>query len=222
MANEKPIRLIVGLGNPGEEYRGTRHNTGFAFVTALAKEKGGTFAASSRYPADIARVSTKGGDLWLMKPMTYMNESGRAVQPFAAYYKLTPEEILVVHDELDVAPGCMKLKMGGGNAGHNGLKSITACLGTPNFWRLRVGIGHPRIYCPAQQVYDWVLGRPSAEHLEGITTCITAALGAVDNLSLGNFDRAQRTITRYGTHKKELQRREDEKATQPAQEPAKA
>ena len=117
-----PIRLIVGLGNPGDEYRSTRHNMGFWFLDELAREKGVRFSSDARFFGDTARLTTPEGDVWLLKPTTYMNASGSAVQALAAYYKIKPEEILVVHDELDIAPGCLKVKLGGGNAGHNGLK----------------------------------------------------------------------------------------------------
>ena len=126
-----------------------------------------------------------------------MNSSGSAVQPLAAYFKIKPEEILVVHDELDIPPGCMKEKIGGGNAGHNGLKDITAKLGTPNFWRLRIGIGHPRVFCPQQQVYDWVLGTPSPEHKAAIHECLEAALKTVELWAAGDEARVERMLRKY-------------------------
>ena len=126
-----------------------------------------------------------------------MNLSGQAVQPLAAYYKISPEEILVVHDELDLVPGTMRLKFGGSNAGHNGLKDITQRLSTGDFWRLRVGIGHPRKLCPGMAVVDWVLGRATAEQNEGISKCLEGALKAVDNLALGKFDGAERTLGKF-------------------------
>ena len=121
---QKPIALIVGLGNPGDEYRNTRHNVGFDFVDRLAQAKGARFSHQAKFFGETARISTPAGDVWLLKPTTYMNLSGQAVQPLAAYYKISPEEILIVHDELDLAPGTMRLKFGGSNAGHNGLKDI--------------------------------------------------------------------------------------------------
>ena len=126
-----------------------------------------------------------------------MNSSGSAVQPLAAYFKIKPEEILVVHDELDIPPGCMKEKIGGGNAGHNGLKDITTKLGTPNFWRLRIGIGHPRVFCPQQQVYDWVLGTPSPEHKAAIHECLEAALKTVELWAAGDEARVERMLRKY-------------------------
>ena len=193
----KPIALIVGLGNPGDEYRNTRHNVGFDFLDRLASACGARFSHQAKFFGETARISTPAGDVWLLKPSTYMNLSGQAVQPLAAYYKITPEEILVVHDELDLVPGTMRLKFGGGAAGHNGLKDITQRLGTPEFWRLRVGIGHPRQLCPGMAVVDWVLGRAAPDQAERIATCLNGALKAVDNLCLGKFDNAERTLGKY-------------------------
>lgn len=193
----KPIALIVGLGNPGDEYRHTRHNAGFDFVERLAAARGVRFAHQPKFFGETARIGTPAGDVWLLKPLTYMNLSGQAVQPLASYYKITPEEILVVHDELDLVPGTMRLKFGGGSAGHNGLKDITQRLATSNFWRLRVGIGHPRSLCPGMAVADWVLGRPTAEQADGIAACLEGALKAVDNLCVGKFDNAERTLGKF-------------------------
>ncbi len=193
----KPIRLIAGLGNPGLQYRGTRHNMGYWLLDAIAEEKGLRFSADTKFFGEVARLKCEQGDIWLLKPTTYMNLSGSAVQAMASYYKISPEEILVVHDELDIAPGCMKIKLGGGNAGHNGLKDITAKLSTPNFWRLRIGIGHPRVFCPQQQVYDWVLGVPEPEHREGMQKCIDAAKKCLENLAKGNLEGVKRTVRKY-------------------------
>lgn len=194
---QKPIALIVGLGNPGDEYRNTRHNVGFDFLDRLAQAKGARFSHQAKFFGETARISTPAGDVWLLKPSTYMNLSGQAVQPLAAYYKISPEEILVVHDELDLVPGTMRLKFGGSNAGHNGLKDITQRLSTGDFWRLRVGIGHPRKLCPGMAVVDWVLGRATAEQNEGISKCLEGALKAVDNLALGKFDGAECTLGKF-------------------------
>ncbi len=196
-AASKPIRLIVGLGNPGLQYRGTRHNMGYWTLDTIAEEKGLRFAADSKFFGEVARLKSEEGDIWLLKPTTYMNLSGSAVQALSAYYKISPEEILVIHDELDIAPGCMKIKLGGGNAGHNGLKDITAKLSTPNFWRLRIGIGHPRVFCPGQEVYDWVLGVPAPEHQQGMKKCIDAALKCLANLAKGNMEGVKRTVRKY-------------------------
>ena len=157
MAASAPIRLVAGLGNPGRSYERTRHNAGFWFVDALASKLGASFAPQTRFSGDVARD----GELRLVKPSTYMNESGTSVGALARFLGIAPAEILVVHDELDLAPGVVKLKLGGGVAGHNGLKDIRAHLATPGFWRLRIGIGHPRDSInPQQPVADWVLQWP--------------------------------------------------------------
>jgi len=137
------IRLIVGLGNPGGEYEATRHNAGFWWVDEFARARGANFKADGKFHGLVARAALQGHDVHLLKPQTFMNVSGRAVGAVAQFYKMTPANILVVHDELDLPPGSAKLKLGGGHGGHNGLKDIIAHLGTRDFWRLRIGIGHP-------------------------------------------------------------------------------
>lgn len=199
MATSTPIRLIVGLGNPGSEYTSTRHNAGFRFVDALAHKAGGNFREEGKFKGEVCRVRLAGNEVWLLKPLTYMNCSGEAVSAVANYYKIRPEEILVAHDEMDLLPGCMRIKQGGGNAGHNGLKSITQQLGTPNFWRLRLGIGHPRTLGLAQQVADFVLSSPNAEHRAAIETCVDAVLKTVDLWAEGEMEKAHRAIASYGT-----------------------
>ena len=151
------IRLIAGLGNPGREYADTRHNAGFWFLEEVARKAGASLRLESRFHASVARVNLSGQEVWLIAPQTYMNISGQAVAALASYYKITPEEMLVVHDELDLLPGTARLKRGGGPGGHNGLKDIIARLG-PDFWRLRIGIGHPG---DKNAVADFVLHRPS-------------------------------------------------------------
>lgn len=202
MADPKPIRLIVGLGNPGAEYVRTRHNAGFWLLDALARREGAMFREESKFKGEVCRVRLNGHDVWLLKPTTFMNASGQAVVALALYYKILPDEILVVHDELDLPPGCMKLKCGGGNAGHNGLKDITAKLGTPDFWRLRLGTGHPRTLGLAQQVFDFVLSAPSAEHEEAIEHCISEALKVTDLFAEGDMTRATRSLAKFGAPKK--------------------
>ncbi len=197
MANSQNIRLLVGLGNPGSNYTGTRHNAGFDYLDLIAKDAKVTFRDEARFSGLLARLSTDAGDLWLLKPTTFMNLSGQAVQAVASYYKIAPEEILVAHDELDLVPGTMKIKLGGGNAGHNGLKDITEKLGTPNFWRLRFGIGHPRVFCPQMEVYDWVLGRAPTEQRAPLETCLMAATKIVNNLICGKMASVERTIGKY-------------------------
>lgn len=195
------IRLIVGLGNPGVDYADTRHNAGFWFLDQLAQRERVFFREEKKFQGEVARVRLAGQDIWLLKPSTFMNRSGQAVVALALYYKILPEEILVVHDELDLMPGCMKLKKGGGNAGHNGLKDITEKLSTPNFWRLRLGTGHPRSLGMAQPVADFVLHAPSSEHKEMIEECIAAALKTTNDIACGDMARVQRSLAKYGSPK---------------------
>jgi PTH1 family peptidyl-tRNA hydrolase len=184
------IRLFVGLGNPGAEYEDTRHNAGFWWVDALARELGVRLVPEARYQAIAARVNGKaadGGPIWLLEPMTYMNRSGVSVAGLARFFKIEPSEILVVHDELDLQPGQAKLKFGGSAAGHNGLKDMHGMLGTLDFWRLRLGIGHPGVKA---EVVNYVLKRPSAEHREAIDKSIEQSLKAAPLLMAGQMDRA--------------------------------
>lgn len=204
------IRLIVGLGNPGSEYTETRHNAGFWFLDRLAQREGVLFHEEKKFLGEVARIRLAGQDIWLLKPLTYMNRSGQAVVALALYYKILPEEILVVHDELDLMPGCMKLKKGGGNAGHNGLKDITEKLSTPNFWRLRLGTGHPRSLGMAQPVADFVLHAPSSEHKNLIDECINAALKTGNDIATGDMARVQRAIAKFGSPKAPKENKEKE------------
>lgn len=195
---EQGIRLIVGLGNPGSEYARTRHNAGFWFVDELARKTGAFFRDERKFQGEVCRTRIGDSDVWLLKPSTYMNRSGDAVVALALYYKITPDQILVVHDELDLPPGCMKIKQGGGNAGHNGLKDISAKLSTPNFWRLRLGTGHPRTLGMVQQVADFVLSAPSSEHEAAIEDCIGIALKEAGPLAEGDFTGVSRRLAKYG------------------------
>ncbi len=181
------IRLFVGLGNPGPEYEATRHNAGFWWVDALAAKLGARMSAERSCHGLLARVNRTDGPLWLLQPMTYMNRSGQAVATLARFFKIVPEQILVVHDELDIAPGLAKLKFGGGSGGHNGLKDIHAQLGSADYWRLRLGIGHPGIKA---EVVDYVLRKPAPEQREAILACITRTLDASDDLITGDMARA--------------------------------
>ncbi|WP_295006336.1 aminoacyl-tRNA hydrolase [uncultured Dechloromonas sp.] len=183
-------RLIVGLGNPGPEYEATRHNVGFWFVDQLADKLKASLAPQGKFYGRAARA----GELWLLQPTTYMNRSGQAVAALANFYKIAPAEILVVHDELDLPPGGIRLKQGGGNGGHNGLKDIQAKLGTPDFWRLRLGIGHPRTLGLAQQVADFVLHQPRKEELPDIEHALARCLLAWPRLSAGDFAGAQQQL----------------------------
>ncbi|GAB4120527.1 MAG: aminoacyl-tRNA hydrolase [Sideroxydans sp.] len=156
----KPIRLVVGLGNPGREYEVTRHNAGFWWVDDLMRVHDASFRADGKFHGLIAKVNLHGHEVFLLKPQTFMNASGRAVGALAQFYKVAPAEILVVHDELDLLPGAAKLKLGGGHGGHNGLKDIIAHLGSKDFWRLRIGVGHPG---ERSEVVNYVLNAPRKE-----------------------------------------------------------
>ena len=183
-----PVRLVAGLGNPGREYAFTRHNAGFWFVDALASKLGATFRSEGKFQGHIAKAT---GDLRLLKPMTYMNLSGRAVSAAARFFGITAAEVLVVHDELDLCPGEAKMKFGGGIAGHNGLKDIGAQFGTKDFWRLRIGIGHPRdSSIPQQDVADYVLAPPALTDGKIIAEALDRALDAWPAIEAGEFERA--------------------------------
>jgi PTH1 family peptidyl-tRNA hydrolase len=168
-----PLKLIVGLGNPDDEYLDTRHNAGFWFVDELARKYGGAFRRESKHQADLARIRIGGAEIWLLKPMTYMNRSGGPTRSVATFYKVPVEEILVAHDELDFPPGVVKLKQGGGAAGNNGIKDLIAQLGA-DFWRLRIGVGKP----PGTGI-EHVLSRPSAADERAIRDCIALGVEAV-------------------------------------------
>jgi PTH1 family peptidyl-tRNA hydrolase len=189
------IRMLVGLGNPGTEYEGTRHNAGFWWVDEAARVLGARLMHDRAYHGLVARVNRPDGPVWLIEPQTYMNLSGKSVAPLARFFKIEPSEILVVHDELDLPPGQMKIKQGGGAAGHNGLKDIHAQLGTADFWRLRIGIGHPRDSAmPAQAVVDYVLKPPRAEEADAIERAIDRALAAWPAIAAGDMSRATQAL----------------------------
>ena len=153
------LKLIVGLGNPGAEYARTRHNAGFWLVDELARRHGGSFRTESRHQGEVARVKIAGREIWLLKPTTFMNRSGGAVQSLSGFYKIAPGEMLVAHDEIDLPVAALRLKEGGGHGGHNGLRDIIVTLGDA-FWRLRIGVGHPG---SKPEVVDYVLRRAPAE-----------------------------------------------------------
>ncbi|MDK2126336.1 aminoacyl-tRNA hydrolase [Parachitinimonas caeni] len=188
------IRLVVGLGNPGAEYVDTRHNAGFWWVDALAHDLKCELRPETKFHGQAGKARSGDGEVWLLQPMTYMNRSGHAVAAIARFYKILPEEILVVHDELDLLPGESKLKQGGSHAGHNGLRDIQAMLGSPNFWRLRIGIGHPRTLGLNQPVADFVLHRPRQPEQPQIDDAIARTLNAWKWLSQGDFAKATMTI----------------------------
>jgi len=181
------IRLLVGLGNPGPEYDDTRHNAGFWFIDAVARELKATLAPERSYFGRAARVTRPDAPVWLLEPMTFMNLSGKSVGALARFFKIAPAEILVAHDELDLLPGQVKMKFGGSHAGHNGLKDIQAQLGSADFWRLRLGIGHPGVKA---EVVNYVLRKPPAEQREAIDKSIEQAITALPLMFEGDMERA--------------------------------
>jgi peptidyl-tRNA hydrolase, PTH1 family len=189
-----PIRLIVGLGNYGKEYEDTRHNAGFWFVDQLAAQLGASFAKDNKFFGWVCKVKVNTAECWLLKPATYMNRSGQAVAALANFYRIQANEILAVHDELDMLPGIAKLKLGGGTGGHNGLKDIQAKIGTANYWRLRLGIGHPRTLNLAQEVADFVLHAPRRDDRKVIGECIDSALAIAPQMITGQMELAVKTF----------------------------
>jgi len=190
------IRLIVGLGNPGSEYENTRHNAGFWLADYLADDLRATFNLEKSFFGFVAKARHAGENVLLVKPITYMNRSGQSVGALARFYKLAPEQVLVLHDELDLMPGQVKLKQGGGHAGHNGLKDIQAALGSPNFWRLRLGVGHPRTLGLAQPVADFVLHPPRRDEQTDIDEVIRRCRVVVPFMLDGDIERATRELHR--------------------------
>ncbi len=185
------IKLFVGLGNPGPQYESTRHNAGFWWIDELAKQLKLTLSHDKNYHGMVARTSIAGQTVWLLEPLTFMNLSGKAVGSLAKFFKIEPHEILVAHDELDITPGEAKLKLGGSHAGHNGLKDIAAAMGSLDFWRLRIGIGHPGVKA---EVLNWVLKAPRAEERSAIETCMDRSLKVVDAMIAGDMTRATQAI----------------------------
>ena len=181
------IKLFVGLGNPGTEYEATRHNAGFWWTDALARDLKVSLVPERSYHGFAARAQVNGQPVWLLQPQTFMNLSGKSVAALARFFKIAPEEILVAHDELDVVPGEAKLKFGGSHAGHNGLRDIHAQLGTGDYWRLRLGIGHPGV---KSEVVNWVLKKPLKEQREAIDDAIARTLHAVPALLAGQMEKA--------------------------------
>ena len=184
----QPIRLVAGLGNPGREHAATRHNAGYWFADALAATLGIAFSREPKFQGHVANTAD---GMRLLKPGTYMNLSGRSVSSLSRFFALSPDELLVVHDELDLPPGEAKMKFGGGTAGHNGLRDIAQQLATQDFWRLRIGIGHPReSSIPQQDVADYVLAVPSGEDRAAIDEAIGRSLDAWPAIRAGDFERA--------------------------------
>jgi PTH1 family peptidyl-tRNA hydrolase len=199
------IRVLVGLGNPGKQYERTRHNAGFWFVERLALARGIALKKDNHYQALVGRD----GALWLLMPQTFMNASGRAVQMLAGFFKVAPEEILVVHDELDFAPGTARLKQGGGIAGHNGLRDISQRLGSHDYWRLRIGVGRP---AAGRNGADYVLEKPPVEEREAIEGAIARALELVPQMLEGDL---QGAMHKLHTQDKPVEKKAEESKPEP-------
>jgi PTH1 family peptidyl-tRNA hydrolase len=185
------IKLLVGLGNPGNEYEDTRHNAGFWWIDAVARELQVQLVPERSYHGLLARTTVNGQTIWLLKPQTFMNLSGKSVSALARFFKIGPSEILVAHDELDILPGEAKLKLGGSHAGHNGLRDIHAQLGTADYWRLRMGVGHPG---DKAEVVSWVLKKPMPEHRKAIDDSIHRSVAALPLLLAGHMEKAMAQI----------------------------
>jgi PTH1 family peptidyl-tRNA hydrolase len=191
------MRMVVGLGNPGREYEATRHNAGFWWVENLADAQRVSLRAESRYHGRVGKLAAGDHDCFLLLPQTYMNDSGRSVAALASFYKIAPADILVVHDELDLAPGAARLKKGGGVAGHNGLKDISRHLGA-DFWRLRLGIGHPG---DRAQVANYVLHPPRQEETKLISDAVERSLELWPLIAAGQMEKA---MHRLHTEKRDM------------------
>ena len=184
------IKLIAGLGNPGLKYDKTRHNAGFWFVEELARRYNGTFRLESRFSGNCCKVDINGSAVWLLKPTTFMNRSGLSLKQLTTFYKISAAEVLVAHDELDIDPGLLRLKCGGGHGGHNGLRDIDPQLGK-DYWRLRVGIGHPG---DKSKVMDHVLSRPSQNDDIEIARAIDLAADTIGDILRGDMQQAMNTL----------------------------
>lgn len=187
MANNSGIQLFVGLGNPGAQYVSTRHNAGFWWIDQIASDTACRLSNESKFFGDAGRFKSGEREAWLLKPATFMNASGRAVAALAKFYKIPPEAIMVIHDELDLPAGSIKLKKGGGHGGHNGLKDIVACLGTNDFWRLRIGIDHPG---DRNAVVGYVLTPPLRDEQRSIDEAIDASTIVLPSLVEGRMEDA--------------------------------
>ena len=181
------IKLFVGLGNPGPEYEATRHNAGFWWINALARELKLNLSMDKGHHGMLARTTVHGQTVWLLQPQTFMNLSGKSVGALARFFKIATNEILVAHDELDIPPGQVKLKFGGSHAGHNGLRDIHAQLGSGDYWRLRLGVGHPG---DKAEVVNWVLKKPSLDHRIAIDQCVDRSLKALPAFLAGDMEKA--------------------------------
>jgi PTH1 family peptidyl-tRNA hydrolase len=185
------IKLIVGLGNPGKEYQGHRHNAGFWLVESLANALDSKFSSQSKFLGEASTINFGSKKVHLLKPQTFMNNSGGSIKSFSSYYNIKPEETLVVHDELDLPVGSVKLKLGGGHGGHNGLRDTIKALDTNDFYRLRMGIGHPGT---KNDVVDFVLSSPDSSELKLIEQGMTDASSIIVMLVNGNFEEAMKVL----------------------------
>ncbi len=196
------IKLLVGLGNPGTEYEATRHNAGFWWIDAVASRLSVCLSSDKGCAGRVGRATRPEGPVWLLEPQTFMNASGRSVAALARFYKIAPQEILVVHDELDLLPGQMRLKLGGSHAGHNGLRDIHAQLGSADYWRLRLGIGHPGVKA---EVIHHVLRKPPAAEREAIEQAIDTSVAQLDLLLAGRMEEAMRILHTRGPRPQRLE-----------------
>ena len=185
------IKAIVGLGNPGSKYTETRHNAGFWFIEELARSKSVHFSPEKKFHGEVAKLVTAQNNVWLLKPSTFMNASGLSVKSLMSFYRIAPENLLVVHDEIDLPAGEIKLKRGGGHGGHNGLRDIINQLGDKSFLRLRVGVGHPG---SKDQVVDYVLRNPSKDDHIAIDAALSCALKMMPDLLAGDLERAMQDL----------------------------
>ncbi len=210
------IRLLVGLGNPGAQYADTRHNAGFWWLDLAARKLSTSLHMERSHRALLGRFNAPAGPVWLLEPQTFMNLSGESVASVSRYYRIEPSQILVIHDDLDLAPSQMKLKFGGGHGGHNGLRDIHSNLGTPDYWRLRLGIGHPGV---KSEVVDYVLRNPAKEEHNAVCKCIEQSLGALDALLAGDMERATMLIHAKPARPKPPRREIEVAATPPERAP---
>jgi len=185
------LKVIVGLGNPGSKYTETRHNAGFWFIEEVARKYSATFRSEKKFHGEIAKVSIEGKDIWLLKPDTFMNRSGLATQSLLSFYRITADQLLVAHDEIDLPPGTAKLKTGGGHGGHNGLRDIISQLGSKEFHRLRIGVGHPGT---KDQVVDYVLRQASRDDQILIDRDIDDAVSVIPDLASGALEQAMHKL----------------------------
>ena len=185
------VKLIVGLGNPGAEYEQTRHNAGFWFVEEIARQYNVQFRPEPKFLGQACRIQSNGIDVWLLKPTTFMNRSGQAIQALAKFYKITPQEILIAHDELDLEPGVVRLKKGGGHGGHNGLRDTISALDTKEFYRIRLGIGHPG---DKKFVVDYVLKNCGKQDRQLIDDAIYAASRHLSEIVDGQFEKVMNQL----------------------------